>query len=206
MQRLSFCLTILLAFAFADKARAQEVSTNGPSFEGAPAAGAPEPAPAGKNTLVVGLDAAFQVPLGNLANVTGIGLGGLVRGEYRLVTNLSASVRAGYIYSLKKDNSGLKTNIDEIPIWAGAKFFLTDMIYAGAELGINMLKTYVEGSVGGISANGSSSRDTEFGADVGVGVLLGDLDARLQFQILDFNHTGDSKALMLNVGYNFFSL
>jgi hypothetical protein len=163
-------------------------------------------APPNASKVAIGVDAAFQLPLGKLADGTGVGVGGLMRGEYGLIPGLRATVRAGYVYSLKKDNSGFKTSVDDIPIWAGAKYFVTEFLYAGAELGVNMLKTSVEGTIGGKAVSGGSDRETDFGGDVGIGAVLGDVEARAQVQIMDFGHSSDSMAFMLNVGYNFVKL
>jgi hypothetical protein len=135
-----------------------------------------------------------------------MGFGALIRGEYKLIPNLNLTLRAGYIFSLKKDIAGLGKNaLDNIPIWVGGKFFITDMIYAGAEVGANMLRSRSEVTFLG-SSESSTTSETKFGADVGVGALLGDLDLRAQFEILNFSETKKSMALMINVGYNFLKL
>lgn len=177
----------------------------------APAMAEPAPAastaaaPAAGPVAKVGVDAAFQLPLGNMGDVTGMGFGGLLRGEYRLIPNLNATLRAGYIYSLKKDTAGFKSAVDDIPVWVGAKYFVNEMFYGGAEVGLNMLKSRVDGSLLGVPVSGSST-DNKFGGDVGVGALFGDFEARAQFQVMDFGHSKDSMAIMINVGYNFLKL
>ena len=199
----------LTALILAGSARAQDEAPAAPAGDAA-AVPAPTadvaPAAAGAAKLTIGADAAFQLPLGNLADATGMGFGALVRGEYNLIPNLNGTLRAGYIYSLKKDNSGLKSKVDNIPIWVGGKYFITDMIYAGAEVGLNMLKTTADISIAGISGSASST-ENKFGGNVGAGVLLaGALDVRAQLEILDFGHSGDSMAVMVNVGYNFLKM
>ncbi len=182
---------------------------------GEPAA-APAPAPAATpapavaatpmgGKLTLGADAAFQLPVGNLSDGTGVGFGALVRGEYNLMPKLNGTLRIGYIYSLKKDVGLGKASMDNIPIWVGAKYFLTDMFYGGAEVGLNLLQEKVETSAFGSTVSGSSS-ENKFGATVGAGALLGQLDVKAQLEILDFGHTSDSLALMINVGYNFLKM
>jgi hypothetical protein len=147
------------------------------------------------------VDGAFQLPLSNLADVTGMGFGGLARGEYNVIPNLNVTLRAGYIYGLKKDVGGAKASLSYIPIWVGGKYFITDMIFGAAEVGMNMLSFKVES--GGISVTGSENK---FGATVGAGVLLSGLEVKAQLVVLDLGHSGDSMALMVNVGYDFLKL
>jgi hypothetical protein len=211
MRKLSALIVVAL-LTLAGSARAQEEApAAAPAGDAAAApaadvAPAPAPAPAaGGMGLIIGADFAFQLPLGNMADATGMGFGGLVRGEYKLMPNLNLTLRAGYIYSLKKEQAGVKFSVNNIPIWVGGKFFITDMIYAGAEVGVNMMTFKSEGSLLGISMEGSSS-ENKFGGNVGAGVLLGDLDVRAQLLVMDFGHSGDSMAVMINVGYNFLKL
>jgi len=206
MRKVSLFLGLAM-FALVGSARAQEEAAPAPAGDAAApapaseAAPAPAPAMAGGEKLTLGVDGAFQLPLSKLGDVTGMGFGALIRGEYNLAPNLNGTLRIGYIYSLKKDTAGIKTSMDNLPIWVGGKYFINEMIFAGAEVGVNMLKAKAE--VGGISA---SSSENKFGANVGAGVLLNGLELRAQLEILDFGHAGDSMALMVNVGYNFLKM
>ena len=213
MRNLSSKLNLLMvaaALLFAGSARAQDVpATRSVGDTASPATGpgslASGMSPATR--LTIGIDAAFQLPVGDLANQTGVGFAGLVRGEYKLLTKLSATMRAGYLYSLKTSWGGLKRSIDDIPIWLGAKYFITDWFYGGAELGVNMIKAYYHLEIPGDVAMDGTSRQEKIGGDVGAGVLLLRLvDARVQFQILNFGHASDTMALMFSVGYNFLVL
>jgi hypothetical protein len=213
MRKLS-SLVIVALLTVAGSARAQEeapaAAPAGDPAAAADPAVAPAPAPAPAATglgLIIGVDAAFQLPLGDYADFTGMGFGGLIRGEYKLMPNLNLTFRTGYLYSLKKDLAADlgKNAIDIIPIWVGGKFFINDMIYAGAEVGANMLRSRSEVSFLG-NTESSTSSETKVGADVGVGALLGDLDVRAQFEILNFSEAKKSMAVMINVGYNFLKL
>lgn len=186
---------------------ATEPAAVAPAPEAAPAP-APAPAPvvpvSGKKMLL-GVDLAFQLPVGNFSDETGIGLGALVRYEYKLIPKLNLTGRIGYIYSLKKDQGGLKFSVDNIPIWVGAKYFLlADLVYVGAEVGLNMLKFKAEVSYFGTTASGSDS-ETKLGINVGAGVLLSDFDIRAQLEFLSIGDTTDALGLMVNVGYNFWA-
>ena len=215
MRKVSMFVGLAL-FALAGSARAQESApppaaeapVAGPAGDAA-AAPAPAPAveaaPAAAAKLTVGVDGAFHLPLGTLADGSGMGFGALARGEYNLIPNLNGTVRVGYIYGLKKDVSVLgtsvKSSVSYIPIWVGGKYFITDMIFGAAEVGMNMLSFKAE--AGGLSL---SSSENKFGATVGAGALISGLEVKAQLVILDLGSTSDSMALMVNVGYDFLKM
>lgn len=209
MRKLS-SLVVVALLTLAGSARAQEEAPAAAPADpaAAPAAEpavAPAPAVAGTG-LIIGVDAAYQLPLGDFADGTGMGFGGLIRAEYKLMPNLNLTLRTGYIFSLKKDIAGIgKSAVDNIPIWVGGKFFITDMFYAGAEVGANILRGRSEVSFLGASESSTETK-AKVGADVGVGALLGDLDVRAQFEVLNFGDAKKSMAVMINVGYNFLKL
>jgi ABC-type amino acid transport substrate-binding protein len=202
-------LFVLAAPAWAqDEAPAAAPEGDAAAAPAAEEAAAPAPAPAAApaaGKLTIGVDGAFQLPLGNLADGTGMGFGALVRAEYNLIPSLNGTLRTGYIYSLSKDTAGLKTSLNNIPIWVGGKYFITDMIYGAAEVGLNMLTATVSGEMFGVSVDTSSS-ENKFGGTVGAGALIGPLDVKAQLEVLDFGEAGDSMAVMVNVGYNFLKL
>ncbi len=210
MRKLSSLIVVAL-LTLAGSARAQEEApAAAPAGDAAaPAGDAAAPAPAVATGagigLIIGADLAFQLPLGDLADLTGMGFGALVRAEYKLLPNLNLTFRTGYVYSLSKEIGTSKLSISSIPIWVGGKFFLTDMIYAGAEVGANMLMAKSEMEFFGTSVSGSNT-ETKLGGNVGAGVLLGDLDLRAQLQVLNFGEAGKSMAVMINAGYNFANL
>jgi hypothetical protein len=176
-----------------------------------PAAAAPAPmaeaTPAATQKFILGVDAAFQLPLGNFADATGMGFGGLVRAEYNLIPNLNGTFRVGYIYALKKDLAGGlgKASVGNIPIWVGGKYFFTDMVYGGVEVGLNMLQEKADATLFGQTVSASTS-ENKFGGNVGAGVLISGLDVRAQLEFLDFGHAKDSMAVMINVGYDVFKM
>jgi nucleoid-associated protein YgaU len=207
----------LALFALAGTARAQEEAAAPapeaaatpagdaatPASETAPAA--PADAAAAGEKLTIGADAAFQLPLGNFADATGMGFGALVRGEFNVIPKLNITFRTGYIYSLGKEILGVKYSVANIPAWAGGKYFITDMFYGAAEVGMNMFMSKVSGELFGVSMD-TTSTDYKFGATIGAGALLGPLDVKAQFEILSLADAGDSMAIMVNVGYNFLKL
>lgn len=192
-------------------ARAQEPAP-APAVAAAPAAG----------KMTLGVDLAFMLPLSTWADATGLGFGGLVRGEYDVAPQLKVTGRAGYIYSLKKELAGgstgglsisMKNQINVIPIWVGAKYALTDMFYGAAEVGLNHLMFNSESSCSGDATtcalmggmSGSSSED-KLGVNVGAGAIINGIDLRAQLSIFSIADTTDAMSVIVTAGYNFMSL
>jgi hypothetical protein len=197
----------LALFALAGTARAQGEAPVAappadpaapPAAQWAPAPAAPAEAAPASGRLIIGADAAFQLPLGTLADATGIGFGALARGEFKIIPHLNLTARTGFIYSLSKNNF----SVYNVPFWVGAKYFLTDMFYGAAEIGENYMIIKTDYAFLG----SSSFSGSYFGATVGAGALIGQLDVRAQLEVLDFSSAGDFLALMINVGYNFANL
>lgn len=182
------------------------VSEGMPEFAAAPAPRGPR--------LVLGVDTAFQNPVSSsLRDSTDLGLGVLVRFEYVLRPRLNVTARAGYIYSLQKgvtvNSNKVKNSVDNIPVWVGGKYFVLDNVYAGAELGLNMLTVSSETtSVSGsdIEKTTETSGEYKVGMNVGAGVLLKSVDIRAQLAVLDFGKAGDSMALLITAGFNILPL
>jgi hypothetical protein len=175
-------------------AAAQEGAAPGTTPTVAPAP-TPVAADASSETkMMIGADAAFMLPLGNWGDATGVGFGALARFEYKLQPKLNLTGRVGYIYSLSKHSMSMSV----IPIWAGAKYFLTDMFYGGAEIGFNDLMAST--TVAGRSYSGS---DTKLGLNVGAGAIVNGVDLRAQLAFLSIGDTTDAMALILTAGYNF---
>jgi hypothetical protein len=57
----------------------------------------------------------------------------------------------------------------------------------------------------GITVSSSSGKN-KLGGNLALGVLLGDLDIRAQFELLSFRDVGKYMAVMINAGYNFAKL
>jgi hypothetical protein len=176
---------MLLSFA----AQAQDAPAGG---EATPATPPPAPvAPASSEAKgLLGVDVLAAFPFGNLGDGAGIGIGGLLRGEYGVMPQLNITARLGYVHHLAKN----EVTFSEIPVWVGAKYFVTEQIYAAAELGL----VHVKASVGDFSTS-----DDNLGFTVGGGYKLGDLDLRAGLHILDLGHAGDSTEIVVSVGYNF---
>src|SRR5215831_18396699 len=74
----------------------------------------PAPAATAETTLSPGqmqlaADGAIAVPVGNLSDGAGVGIGALVRYEYVLMPQLNLTGRAGLVYHLPKSQGGVDT-------------------------------------------------------------------------------------------------
>ncbi len=157
--------------------------------------------PAVSQASTLGADLGLNIPLGDFGDATGIGFGGLLRFEYPVIEKLNLTARTGFIFSTSKSYNFGMGDVDiavhVFPIWAGAKYFVWEGAYAGAELGLNM---FIPG--------GDAQGDTEakFGLNFGGGYLWNQIDFRLGFHIYSLGDADKSFAMMLSVGYNFLEL
>jgi hypothetical protein len=158
-----------------------------------------------KAPMLLGADAELAVPLGKLSDGANPGLGALLRFEYTLLPKLNLTARLGYIHFFGKDTGVGSASYRTIPILAGAKYDLTDTIYAAAELGLFNNGWSVDVDFGP-AAGGKrtiSDHETDLGLTIGAGMRFGEIDGRAGLQILDLGEAGNTMALGLSVGYNF---
>jgi len=153
--------------------------------------------------FLVGTDVSFGLPIGNYADVNGVGGGILLTGEYPIVDALSATARIGFQYQLDKNIPalGADTHVHSIPVLLGAKYYVMPEkqgLFAAAELGMFDLMTGV--SSGGASA---SQNDVKFGGGIGVGWAMKQWNARVNLHSHDFGHFGDAMMVTAGVGYQF---
>ena len=121
-------LLVLLTFAALTAAKAQ---TGDPAMEG-PKFG-------------IGLDFAF--PMGSFKDQTNYGVGGSLLYQHPVAKNLSITGNVGYL-RLNGKKTILNLNYKEgfIPVKAGARYFLAENIYGGAELGVSISTASGNGS------------------------------------------------------------
>ena len=126
-----------------------------------------------------GLELGF--PMGDFADLSGMGIGISGRYEAGINENLNWMGTIGYLSFAEKDDIGAKVSI--IPIQAGLKYYFTESFngfYAGAELGFNMVKVEIDNDF----FEGSES-ETEFGFAPTIGYHLGNLDFGARYQIIN---------------------
>jgi hypothetical protein len=145
----------------------------------------------GGTPMKLGADGAIAIPVGDFSDAASLGLGALLRFEYRLTPPLAAlTARLGYIYHFEKNG----VSFSQIPILLGGKYFVNEGAYAALELGV--VNARASGDV-------ASSSSTNLAMSIGGGYQRGALDLRAGLHILDLSETGSSLTLAVNVGYDF---
>jgi hypothetical protein len=152
--------------------------------------------------LLLGVDGSFGIPLGNYANVNGIGGGVLLTAEYPLIESVSATARIGFNYQLDKTVPAVgDMHVHSIPILFGAKYYVMPErqgLFAAAEIGMFDLMTSVSAAGGSASQN-----DLKFGGGVGLGWEMKQWNARVNLHSHDFGNFGDLMMVSAGVGYQF---
>jgi hypothetical protein len=150
----------------------------------------------------VGSELEFGLPIGNYADINGVGGALMVTGEYPLLDVLSATARIGFQFHMEKNIPGVgDARVHSIPVLLGAKYYLMPErqgLFGALELGMFDLLTGV--SSGGVSA---SQSDLKFGAGLGIGYAMKEWSARVNVHSHDVGHFGDSIMVTAGVGYQF---
>lgn len=135
----------------------------------------------------------IAIPLGTFGDAANLGIGATVRAEYTAAPNINLMFTTGYVSWGGKDIDlgffgTIKTDYSNIPLLAGAKYYLNPSVYGMAELGLNMFS---------VSVGGASTSETKFGGSVGAGyetaltpTLSLDINAKYAFVADDLNHIG----------------
>jgi hypothetical protein len=170
----------------------------------APATTADEP------KISVGGDVQFVLPLGDFGDATGPQIGALLRFGYALSPQLELTGRVGYLHGLSKDQTFIKTSVSTIPIMAGVRYFFMEPgagAYAGAEAGVNILRSSVTTSLLG-NENSASDSSTRIGFNVGAGYVISkDLPIDIRAQFMHYNllltESGEKAALGIGVSVGY---
>lgn len=135
------------------------------------------------------LGAEVALPVGDLADVSSVGFGGSVQGDYNLDEQLALTLNAGYLNFTGKKIGGIKLdNSSMIPVLAGIKYTFNGNVYASAQLGASFL-----------SDNGG----TAFAYAPGIGYKFSpNFDALLKYNGWSKNNNSIS-AIGLRVAYTF---
>jgi hypothetical protein len=153
------------------------------------------PVPAAASKMRLGVDGNVNIPVGDLADGAGIGIGALLRFEYALQEQLSLTARAGYVYHFEKNS----ITFSQIPVMFGAKFLLTPEFFLTGEVGFVRAAASIDFQGQSVSAD-----DTNLALGLGGGYQLNDqLSLRGGLNILDVGHAGESLVVFLGVGYDF---
>lgn len=132
------------------------------------------------------IGAELALPSGDFGDAVGTGFGASVRYEAPINENLSWMGTVGFITFGKEEIGGVDYTASIIPINAGIKYYFTESFngfYAGAELGLNIVKSKAEGEFFGQKINDSNS-ETEFGFAPQVGYHLAKFDFAVRYAIV----------------------
>jgi hypothetical protein len=154
----------------------------------------------------VGTELEFGLPIGNYADVNGVGGALMVTGEYPVMPELSLTARVGFQFHTDKTLPAVggvtaDAHVHSIPVLFGGKYYLMQDrqgLFGALEVGMFDLMTGVKS--GGVSG---SSNDIKFGTGVGVGYAMKQWNARLNVHSHDVGHFGDSIMVTAGVGYQF---
>jgi hypothetical protein len=164
------------------------------------AARSAEPAPA-RHTI--GGDFMVAIPVGQWADVTGVGFGPLVRYEYRLLPEVAITGRVGFLGHVYKDLAqGFKTRTWEMPILAGARYLSKIGVWGGAELGMFVIgsRTKIPNSVAFFGGDSRTDTGVRFGTVLSGGYRWRGFDAGFSLIVPDID---DFVGFAFTVGYNF---
>ncbi len=152
-----------------------------------------------KSSLSVG--AAPVLPIGDLSNGVGFGLGGLLGYDYAFHPNAAFVARTGYIHHLPKDF--VNVTIGVIPIWAGARYgFLGhEGPYIEGVLGPSIFLASAE-----IRGYGrATDSEVRLGTALGGGYRFRKVDLGGRFTFYDLGHAGDTMGMMATASFSFAS-
>ena len=154
----------------------------------------------GENKVGVNVAGTGQLPVGNMSNVTGIGLGGLGGIEVGMYPGLALTARSGYIYHFAKSDNTFR----QIPVLGGGKFTIPNApLYVAGELGA----IFVRQDFGATTFTPKhTANSNNFGWDAGIGSVVGPTDIRLTFNVLNASDMRNSMTLVLSVGFTLWSI
>jgi hypothetical protein len=112
----------------------------------------------------------FGLPIGDFHNTASFGIGAEVQAEYAFTDNLTGIATTGYTYFAGKsldDGFGgtVKINYGHIPVLVGARYYATEQIFVGAQIGYGHYSASVSGT--NVDASGGSSGGFEYRPQVG---------------------------------------
>ena len=198
-----------LAFAQDDMGDDADMTEEGMEEEGMEEEGEPEEAaaepaeaaPAGESaaagTISASVDGAFVLPLGDWADIAGVGMGVMVRAGYQIQDKLQATARLGYIYHLAKDVGGVDIETSDVLILAGARY----------DLGPAAVDVATGFSILSVSAGGSDDSNNRIPLMIGASVPVAPVEIGASLLIPNLLLTEDNEdmqmGIMATVGYKF---
>jgi hypothetical protein len=141
------------------------------------------------NKLKFGAGAYIGLPLGSFGDVTSIGFGGIVQGEYDLAPQIVGTATAGYlVFSGKSVNGFDYGSWSVIPILVGGKYFFSPNFYGAVQVGLNFV-SYTNKNVptgfnyltGQLTYGEVTYSSSEFGFNFGVGYEMKPFDFLVKY-------------------------
>jgi len=137
-----------------------------------------------QSKMKLGVGGFVGVPMGTFGDITSMGFGGAVQGEYEMGDKLVGTFTTGYLIFSGKDVSGLKMgDWSIIPLLVGGKYFFANNLYGAAKVGLNMVSyTSPEIKLGTIVIFPETKvSETKFGYAIGAGYDMGTLDLSINY-------------------------
>lgn len=206
LSKTMFTVAMTAALTGTAFAQAEDEAGEGEAAPAAEPAAAPEAAPASEpmgataaKQKLLGLDAAFVLPLSDYGDSADFAVGPLLRFEMGVAPNIAVTARAGVLFHVgTPEGFGLTM----IPIYVGGKYNIgTSGLFAAAEVGATVIRASVD--IGGISA---SETETKFGFTAGLGYQKSKIQVRANLFVPDVGEIGDALGVMASVGYDFLAL
>lgn len=141
-----------------------------------------------QSPMKLGVGGFVGMPMGTFGDITSLGFGGVVQGEYDFGDKLVGTFTTGYLIFTGKEEtiSGITLKYGDwsiIPIMAGAKYYFADNLYGLAQFGLNMVShTIPAQNLGsGFVIPEQTFSETKFGYAFGVGYDTGVLDLSVKY-------------------------
>ncbi len=127
-----------------------------------------------KKTLDISAGVELGLPMGDFGKAQGLGIGASLQGDYAISNVLKVTANIGYMSFLgkKSESEGVSVKskaLNFIPIRVGAKYFVTEAIHVGAQVGVGMF-----------SGGGNATSGFNFSPQVGY-MLSEKLDLTLKY-------------------------
>lgn len=140
-----------------------------------------------QSKMKLGVGAFVGLPMGTFGDITSIGFGGAVQGEYDMGDKLVGTLTTGYLLFSGKDVSGTKLgDWSIIPIMVGGKYFFAQNIYGTVQAGLNMVSYKIPATTYTlfgmtVTTPEQTFNETKFGYAIGVGYDMGQFDISAKY-------------------------
>ncbi|MBZ0199126.1 MAG: hypothetical protein K8H86_04605 [Ignavibacteriaceae bacterium] len=148
-----------------------------------------------QSKMQLGVGGFVGMPMGTFGDVTSLGFGGAVQGEYELGDKMVGTFTTGYlIFSGKEETiAGLTVKYGDwsvIPLMVGTKYYFADDFYGAVQAGLNMVSyTVPSQTFFGFTTPETTVSSSEFGYAVGVGYGMGAVDLFAKYGSFGTNAT-----------------